>query len=412
MAVLAAIAEALAGIGALQCIAGWIAVVRFAARARKPARSCPPITVLKPLHGNERGLERALETVCRQRYPTYQVVFGVQDPADPAAGVVRRLQSRFPGRDLSLVVDPTQHGANRKVGNLINMLPAARYDVLVIADSDLHVRTDYLERLMAAMEPPGVGLVTTLYAGTPLPLAAESLSRGFVLGGGSRRDPGEGFAPLIALLGATQITHSFLPGALLARAFGRRDCLGATMALRRDTLRRIGGFQALVDHLADDNALGRLVQGIGLGVALADTVPLTTVPERTITALFRHELRWARTIRALAPAPFAASVLQYPIFWALIAAALGPFAFWSWAGVIVAWAIRAATTRGIDVALARFVGRVAAVPLWLLPFRELMSVAVMIASYAGLQVEWRGYTLRASGPANLTAVQEKGLTPR
>ena len=82
-----------------------------------------------------------------------------------------------------------------------------------------------------------------------------------------------------ARLGATQITHGFLPGAVLARAIGRQDCLGATMCLRRRDLERIGGLQALVDHLADDNVLGRRIAGLGLRVALADTVPLTTVPE-------------------------------------------------------------------------------------------------------------------------------------
>ena len=101
----------------------------------------------------------------------------------------------------------------------------------------------------------------------------------------------------VAALGAMQINHYFLPGALLARAMGRQDCLGATMMLRRETLERIGGFAALVDHLADDNVLGRLVQRLGLTVALADTVPATTVPETTLRALWRHELRWARTIR-------------------------------------------------------------------------------------------------------------------
>ena len=257
----------------------------------------------------------------------------MQDPADPAAGVVRRLQSRFPGRDLALVVDPTQHGRNRKVGNLINMLPTARHDVLVIADSDLHVAPDYLDRLAAALEQPGVGLVTTLYVGLP---AGQWLP---------------------AVLGATQITHCFLPAALLARAMGRQDCLGATMALRRDTLVRIGGFGALVGHLADDNALGRLVQGVGLAVGLADTVPLTTVPEDRLSALFRHELRWARTIRALTPAPFAASILQYPIFWALLAAILNPFQLWPWAAVLGAWMVRAATVLGINRALNRLVVR-------------------------------------------------------
>ena len=132
---------------------------------------------------------------------------------------------------------------------------------------------------------------------------------------------------------------------------------------------------------------------------LAPTIPLTTVPEDTFAALFRHELRWARTIRALAPGPFAASCLQYPIFWGLLALILAPA--WGWVPALLAWLVRFAAARGIDRAIApltsspppHFKG-------WLLPLRELMSVAVMIASYAGLRVDWRGHTMIADGPAS------------
>lgn len=387
MPAVAVVAGVLAAIAMLQCVAGWIAVVRFVHRPRRDPRARPAVSILKPLAGDEPLLEAALATVCRIRYPAYQIVFGVQDPADPAAGVVRRLQSRFPGRDIALVVDPTQHGANRKVSNLINMLPFARYELLVIADSDLHVAADYLDRLVAALEAPATGLATTLYVGRP---AAPHLP---------------------ARLGATQITHSFLPGALLARAMGREDCLGATMALRSDILRRIGGFEALLPHLADDNALGRLVQGLGLSVALADTAPLTTVPEASFGELFRHELRWARTIRALVPGAFAASALQYPIFWALLALLLTPLAAWTWLAVALAWAVRATAARGIGRALGQIVEvPLPPAPLWCLPLREVMSIAVMLASYAGLRVDWRGHSLTADGPARPSAT-EKEHTP-
>jgi ceramide glucosyltransferase len=194
-------------------------------------------------------------------------------------------------------------------------------------------------------------------------------------------------------LGAMQINQTFLPGALLSRALGRQDCLGATMMLRRNTLERIGGLEALADHLADDNVLGRLVQRLGLKIALADTIPATTVPETTLRALWRHELRWARTIRALVPAQFAASVLQYPLAWALLAVALTGAAPWSLAWFAAAWAIRAVAARAVDRAL----GLAFRTPLWLLPVRDLMSVAVMMASYAGRRVEWRGHTMQAEG---------------
>ncbi len=338
------------------------------------------ITILKPLHGSEPLLEQALATLCVQDCSNYQIVFGVQDPADPAAAIVRRLQARFPDRDIALVVDPRQHGPNRKVGNLINMLPAARHPILAIADSDLHVQPDYLTRLCEALAEPGVGLVCTLYAGLP---ATNCLA---------------------ARLGATQITHSFLPGALLARALGRQDCLGATMVLRRETLDRIGGLRALVDHLADDNALGRLVHGLGLAVRLAHTVPATTVPETTLRALLRHELRWARTIRALAPVPFAASVLQYPLAWALLAVMLSAGAAWSVALFLAAWLVSAVLARGIDRSLAPLLSGVAfAAPVWLLPLRELMSVAVLIGGFTGSRVDWRGHALDADGPVAVPA---------
>jgi ceramide glucosyltransferase len=307
------------------------------------------------------------------------VVFGVQDLADTALPVVRRLQGRFPDCDLAVVVDATEHGPNRKVANLINMLPAAKYDVLVIADADVHVAADWLRRVVAALEAPGVGLVTTVYTGLP--------------GGGphppspSRKGRGSGY------LGAMQINQYFLPGALLARAMGRQDCLGATMALRREMLERIGGFAALVKHLADDNVLGRLVQGLGLRVALADTIPATTVAESSLGALWRHELRWARTIRALEPVPFAASVLQYPLVWALLVVLVSGGAPWALGWFAVAWGIRAVIARGID----RVLGLANRTPLWLLPVRELMSVAVMVASYAGRRVDWRGHQMQAEG---------------
>jgi ceramide glucosyltransferase len=373
----AGLAAVLSGIGLAQAFAGYLAVLRFMRAARLPeSPDPPPITVLKPLHGDEPLLDRALTSVCTQDYPApWQVVFGVGHPSDTALPVVRRLQARFPGRDLAVVVDPTVHGPNRKVGNLINLLPAAKHPVVVIADSDVHVAPDWLRRLAAALAQPRVGLVTTIYTGQP------------VSG--------------IGTLGAMAINHYFLPGALLARAIGRQDCLGATMMLRRDTLARIGGLAALVNHLADDNVLGRLVQRLGLDVALADTVPATTVPEATIRALWRHELRWARTIRALEPLQFAASALQYPLVWAALTVPLSGAAAWSLAWFIMVWMLRALAAFGVDralgVAAARDPGLAKRSPLWLLPIRELMSAGVMIASYASRRVDWRGHTMQAEG---------------
>jgi ceramide glucosyltransferase len=217
---------------------------------------------------------------------------------------------------------------------------------------------------------PGTGLATTLYAG----IAANT--------------------SLACALGATWINHSFLPGALMARWLGRQDCLGATMALRRETLLAIGGLHALVDHLADDNVLGALVRAQGLRVRIASTVVATTVPETSLPALYQHELRWARTILALVPVEFALSSIQFPLFWASLALLLSGTASWSIGLFLAAWAVRAFTARGVDAMLRRANCALATpAPIWLFPLRDLMSMAVILASYGSDRVEWRGQVL-------------------
>ena len=367
MTLLATLSAALACAGVAFALAGWAAVLRFSRRPVAPLAARPPVTLLKPLYRDEPLLEEALASVCAQDYRALQIVFGVQDPADPALAVVARLQARFPDRAIDVVVDPMPHGRNRKIGNLMNMLRAARHDVLVIADSDVHVPPDWLDRMVGCLARPGVGVATVLYTGLPATRASA------------------------ARLGATQITHTLLPGALLARAVGRQDCFGATMALRRETLDRVGGLRMLVDHLADDNVLGRLVRAEGLRVELASVVPATTVPETTYGALWRHELRWARTTRALEPIGFAASSMQYPLFWSALAVIASGCAPWAVGLFAVAWIVRALAVRGIDQAL----GLAITPPFWLLPLRDVLFMAVLAASFVGDRVEWRGHALTA-----------------
>lgn len=371
---LAGIFAVCAVVGLGQALVALVLLRRFLAHPPRPMGELPAVTVLKPLHGDEPLLEAALTTLCAQNYPDLQIVFGVQDPADAALAVVARLRARFPARDIAVVVDSSAHGTNRKIGNLINMLPEAKHDILVIADSDIHVAPDYLGDIVALLAVPGVGLVTTLYAGLPA-------TRG-----------------LPALLGASWINFTFLPGAVLARAMGRQDCLGATMAMRRETLREIGGLEALANHLADDNVLGELVRAQGQAVAVAATIPATTIGEANMRALFRHELRWARTIRALEPAGFAASVLQHKLAWAVLAMAAAPG--WVTLGFFaVIWLGAAWVAHGTERNLApRLKGLAITTPLWLLPLRDLFSLCVWIASHAGRRVEWRGHIMHATAP--------------
>ncbi len=369
------VTAALTCAGFVQAACGWMAVRRFSATAPPPGDR-PAITVMKPLHGDEPLLEAALASFCAQDYPNFQIVFGVQDPKDSALAVVRRLRGRFPGVDIDLVVDPTPHGENRKVGNLVNMYPSARHGVLVISDSDMHVPPDYLARVADALSVPGTGLVTTLYTGRP---AGRSLT---------------------GLLGASYIAQSFAAGALMARALGRQDCMGATMALTRETLMRVGGLPALSPYVADDAVLGSKVRATGQRVTLAACVPATTVGETNLAALFRHELRWARTIRAVEPLGFAVSCIQYPAFWALLTVLLSGGAAWALGMWLLAVAVRGVVGLGVE----RSMGAVRT-PLWMPALRDVLSMAVLLAAYMGEDVAWRGHVLSTSQDTGYSAAR-------
>ena len=368
--VLSVVAGVVAGLGCVQAMVGAFLAHRFGRQVQEPLAPAadgplPAVTVLKPLHGDEPMLEQALASFCIQDYPVMQIVFGVQSRTDAAIGLVQRLQARFPGLDLALVVDPTPHGANRKIANLINMLPAAAHDVLVISDSDIHAGPGYLRRVVAALQRPGVGLVTTLYGGRA---ASPSLAR---------------------RMAAAQINHSFLPGVLMSRLLGRQDCLGATMALRRETLERVGGLPALSPHVADDSALGRLVRAQGQSIAIAPAMTVTTIAETGLRDLFAHELRWGRTVRSVEPLGYTLSAIQLPLFWASTAVLLMPLSPWSWGVLGVVWAVRGLAARTID----RVLGRSRTMPVSLLPLRDWLSAAVMLGSLSGRRVAWRGHTL-------------------
>lgn len=379
MTVLADLVALFSILGMVQCVAGWLAVRRFAVPPSSKPSAYPPITILKPLYGTEPLLEEALTSCFTQNYPDFQIVFGLHHSTDPALAVVERLKLKFPKTEVAIVIDPTLHGPNRKVSNLINMLAAARHDLLVISDSDLHVQPDYLERLVVASEVPDAGLVTAAYVGLP---------------------PDE--LGLKALLGATQISHNFLPGVLLSRALGRQDCLGSTALIDRDTLERTGGLHGLVHLLAEDNVLGQRVLELGMSVGLADTVVAATVPEPTVLALWNHELRWARTIRASAPVGLAASTLQYPMFWATVAWALSGGERWSLGLFAGSWLVRAVAVAGIDLALRRKTGvRTRLSTLLLLPLRDMLSILEILASYCIDDVIWRGHKIDATGVAAL-----------
>jgi len=324
-----------------------------------------PVSILKPLKGTDPDIYESFRSHCLQDYPEYEIVFGVSDPNDSAIVSVQQLQKEFPSRAVHLVVASNQLGANLKVSTLAQMLQAARYEHLIVNDSDIRVERDYLRRVMAPLADSRVGMVTCLYRG----VAAQTL--------GSR-------------LESLGISTDFCAGVLVARQLegGLRFGLGSTLAFRRADLERIGGFKTIVDFLADDYELGRRIAGLGLKVQLSDVVVETHFPAYDLRGFWVHQIRWARGLRDARPGGYFGLVSTFGLMWALLNLIAAHAAPWAWgvlgAVVLLRLAVALAIGRGVlqDGYLLR--------NLWLLPVRDVVAAAVWLASFAGHTVIWRG----------------------
>jgi ceramide glucosyltransferase len=319
----------------------------------------PAATILKPLCGAEPALYEHLRSFCEQHYSCWQVVFGVRDPHDPALEVVHRLRGEFPQLDLQIAINSAQHGISSKVSNLVNMMPLARHDYLVIADSDIRVGPDYLERVITPLLDERVGIVTCLYRGSPRP-------------------------GLWSLLGSMFINEWFMPSVRVAAALGSRAfAFGATIALRRDTLTRIGGFRAIANQLPDDYRLGELTRRAGLRTVLSEVEVETLVHEAGPAELVRHELRWLRTIRTVQPLGFALGGLTF----GLPVATAGSVLAGGRAASLAMVAITVAARLMINSAPRR--SRSPPWQLWLVAVNDLLGLVLWCWSFTTRRVYWR-----------------------
>jgi ceramide glucosyltransferase len=331
-------------------------------RAAPPAAALPPVTVIKPLKGADEGLYENLVSFVRQDYPCHQVVLCVAAPDDPALAAVSRLKKDYPEADLEVVVSSARIGYNPKVNNMANAYPFAKYDLLLMSDSDIRVDRDFLRRMAAPFEDPGVGLTTSFYQAV-------------------------GSHGLWGHLEALSINAHFLPQSSLAAAFGMRFAMGAGMMVRRQAFEETGAFANLSDHLADDFWLGESVREAGWRLeavgGCADSVPGIS----SGGGHFRHLVRWARTIRLCQPAGFYASVIQHGFsLLTLRLLAVGPdLAGLGLLGAV--WALKAASSARLSAELG---GRQPLRALWLLPLSEWLSFAAWAAACASDTVTWRG----------------------
>jgi ceramide glucosyltransferase len=325
----------------------------------------PPVSILKSLKGLDPHMYTAFRSHCLLDYPEYEVLFGVHDLDDPALSLVEKLREEFPRKNLQIVHCPDALGLNGKVSNLVQMVPNARFEHILINDSDILVERDYLSRVMAPFARPDVGMVTTLYRG----LAGKTPS---------------------SKLEALGLSTDFAGGVLVARAMegGIRFGLGATIATTKTVLGKIGGLELLVDFLGDDYELGARAAAAGYKVKLADAVPETALPDYSFRDFWTHQMRWARNIKDRRPAQYVGLIVTFGLVWAVLAVVLNPYVWWTWSALVITAAARLTSAlvvgRGVlkDPRVVR--------DLWLLPLHDFVALLIWIASYGGNKVEWRG----------------------
>lgn len=332
----------------------------------------PPISILKPLKGIDPEIYESFRSHCDQDYPgEYEIIFGVSEANDPAVEIVKRLQQEFPQRQIQLVVCSERLGVNVKVSNLVQMLRVARYDCLIVNDSDIRVDSDYLRRVVSPLSDPDVGMVTCLYRG----VASAT------------------FGSCLESLG---ISTDFAAGVLVARFVegGIHFGLGSTLVFWRRVLQAIGGFESLVDYLADDYELGKRISDLGRRIVLSELVVATFLPPYTVKQFLQHQLRWARSIRDSRRGGYLGLALTFGLPWAILAALANYKQIWLWGLLAAVIVLRLAVALVVGLKILR--DRQVLSWLFMLPLRDFVAMLVWVVSFGGNTIDWRGdtFTLR------------------
>ena len=358
-------------------LACWAARNYSRARRTPQPTKYPPVSVLKPVKGMDPGMFRDFVSHCQQDYPgEYEIIFGVRRLDDAAVPAILRLQEEFPDRAIRMVVCPEQLGANGKISTLVQMLPHAHFDYLLINDSDIRVSPQYLRKVMLQFFSNGssrpVGMVTALYRGR----SHQTL--------GSR-------------LEALGIATDFMAGVLMARWLekGINFGMGSTLAVTRNALAAIGGLEPLLDYLGDDYELGARIAKAGFRVRLSREVVETSVPSYRFRIFFDHQLRWARNLRDARKAGYWGMVVTFGLPWALVnlvatGASLSSIALLS---TMLLARVALALSVGVGLLQDRRVLR----DLWLLPLRDCVALVIWFWSFADDHIEWRGERFLLSG---------------
>jgi len=344
---------------------------RMVAAAAQEAAFAPDVTILKPVKGVDPRMYSGLASHCKQQYAGhFEILFGVNSADDPAVSEIERLRAEFPKCAIRLVVCPQRLGTSGKVSNLVQMLVEAKYDHILINDSDICVSSNYLTRVMGCFQNAQVGMVTALYLG-------RTAAEGEALTTWSR-------------LEALGISTDFMPGVLAARRLegGIRFGLGSTLAMSRVALTAAGGLEPLVDSLADDYELGARIAQAGYRVELCGEVVETAIPSYNLRGFCEHQLRWARTTRDSRRWGYLGLGITYCIPWAVANCVASGFALWSFSLLSLAILARVAVALTVGVGL---LGDAQVLrDLWLLPLRDCFGLGFWAWSYASDTIVWRG----------------------
>ena len=365
----------------------------------------PDVTILKPLKGVDARMYAGFVSHCRQRYTgNFEIVFGVSSMDDPAVAEIDRLRREFPACAIRLVVCTERLGTSGKVSNLIQMLRHARYDYILINDSDIRVSPNYLARVMACFSTQGTG------SGEQGTGDADKYGDSGADKTGSRMTAGKSLRPVgmvtVPYLGRTAeegsglttwarlealgISTDFLPGVLTARMLegGIRFGLGSTLAVSRKALAAAGGLEPLVDYLADDYEMGARIARAGYHIELCPETVETTVPAYGFAGFWDHQLRWARSTRDSRRWGYIGLGITYSVPWAVLNCVASGFALWSFSllSLVLLARVSVALTVGVGLLRDEQVLR----DLWLLPLRDFFGLAVWAWSFESHTVVWRG----------------------
>jgi len=352
----------------------WWVAHRFPLHKRLEVSSfAPGVTLLKPLKGSDEKTEACLRSWFAQAYAgEIQLLLAVAAAEDPVCAIVHRLLEQFPEADARLVICGPLVGTNLKVSKLIQLERHARHETLVVSDADVKVPSDFLANLVAPLQDPAVGLVNCFYQlANPTTLAMR--------------------------WEAIAINADFWSQVLQSQTLKPLDfALGAVMAFRQRELKEIGGFAGLADCLADDYQLGHRIAQRGLRIALSPLVVECWSAPMNWSQVWKHQLRWARTIRVCQPLPYFFSILSNATLWPLVGFLTRP-AVLTLGLLLMCLLVRIAAAIALQWRLTKAPPRLTDAPFVII--KDLLQALIWFLAFLGNRIEWRGedFQLRRDG---------------